>query len=532
MKILESVAGKLVMLVVASLVGFFGLATWYNMRVQEEANTHLLVLNGAQLADLVARATREAMLRNDRAAIHATIATLAGQRDIERIRIIDKEGRVAYSSNGSEVGTVIDTRQEQCVTCHIQKTPPSSLSMAQMVRRTTLGNHRVLGITHVISNEPDCSQAACHVHPASQRLLGVLDVALRLDIYDEARRSSAVQLLLASVLGILLACVVSALAVKRMVDRPVRAMIKSARALSQGDHSVRVPELTKDELGALAHAFNLMSRELEKAHSELLEWAQTLEHRVREKTDELERAQAQILQVEKLASLGRLAAVVAHEINNPLSSVVTYAKILLRRLSAREATKECAQNAQYLESIASEATRCGEIVASLLSFARQQGGEFQPVSLASVVQKSVFLVNHKLEMSAVSVKQELEELPPIMADPGQIQQALMALLINACEAMENGGSIILRTRAWEGGQLLQVEDTGSGMPSDVAAKAFEPFFTTKSATSGVGLGLSVVYGIVRRHGGRLDLKTAPGKGCRFTITLPQTPPESAQEGAS
>jgi histidine kinase len=241
MKIFESVAGKLVMLVVASLVGFFGLATWYNMRVQEEANTHLLVLNGAQLADLVARATREAMLRNDRAAIHANIATLAGQRDIERIRIIDKEGRVAYSSNGSEVGTIIDTKQEQCVTCHIQKTPPASLTMAQMVRRTTLGNHRVLGITHVISNEPDCSGSPCHVHPESQRLLGVLDVALRLDIYDEARRSSAVQLLLASVLGILLACVVSALAVKRMVDRPVRAMIKSARALSQGDHSVRVP---------------------------------------------------------------------------------------------------------------------------------------------------------------------------------------------------------------------------------------------------------------------------------------------------
>jgi signal transduction histidine kinase len=119
-----------------------------------------------------------------------------------------------------------------------------------------------------------------------------------------------------------------------------------------------------------------------------------------------------------------------------------------------------------------------------------------------------------------------------MADSGQIQQALMALIINACEAMENGGSIILRTRACEGGQLIDVEDTGPGMPSDVAAKAFEPFFTTKSATSGVGLGLSVVYGIVRRHGGRLDLKTAPGKGCRFTITLPHTPPDPAQEGAS
>ena len=110
--------------------------------------------------------------------------------------------------------------------------------------------------------------------------------------------------------------------------------------------------------------------------------------------------------------------------------------------------------------------------------------------------------------------------------------ALMALLINACEAMENGGTITVRTRTWEGGEVLEVEDNGPGMPPDVAARAFEPFFTTKNATSGVGLGLAVVYGIVRRHGGRVELKTAPGQGCRFTIYLSSTPPESMQEGAS
>lgn len=529
MKIFETVAGKLVMLVVASLVGFFGLATWYNLRVQEKASTHMLVQNGAQLADVVARAIREAMLRNDRAAIGATIETLSGQREIERIRIIDKEGKVGYSSAKGEIGTVLDTRQEQCVTCHVQPTPPTSLSTSEMVRRTSLGGHRVLGITHVIPNAPDCAGAPCHVHPTSQRLLGVLDVALRLEPFEEVRARNAIQLLVASLLGILLASVVSVLAVRRMVHRPVRAMIKSAKALAHGDHSVRVPEITRDELGVLAHTFNLMSRDLERAHSELLEWAQTLENRVDQKTAELERAQEQILQVEKLASLGRLAAVVAHEINNPLSSVVTYAKILLRRLAAKEETKEGAQSAQYLESIASEASRCGEIVASLLSFARQHGGEFEPVSLSSVVEKSVFLVNHKLEMSGVSVVLELASLPAIRADAGQLQQALMALLINACEAMERGGTVTIRTRAWERGQILEVQDTGAGMSPDVADKAFEPFFTTKSATSGVGLGLSVVYGIVRRHGGTIDLKTEPGKGCRLTLLLPGTQPGSVQE---
>ncbi len=532
MRIYESVASKVVMLTVGSLVVFFGLATWMNVDVQERASTRLLVLNGAQLADLVARATREAMLRNDRQAIGATISTLAGQREIERIRIINKSGRVAYSSDPSEVGGVIDTNQEQCVTCHKQKDPPTNLAAAEMIRRTIHDGHRVLGITHIINNEPDCISAPCHVHPAAQQIVGVLDVAMRLGPYDDARRSSTIQLIFFNMLGIILASVVAAASVRRMVHRPVRAMISSAEALARGDHTVRVPELTQDELGVLARTFNHMSRDLEKAHSELLEWAQTLEHRVHEKTDELERAQEQILQVEKLASLGRLAAVVAHEINNPLSSVVTYAKILLRRLAAKDATPECRQNAQYLESIASEASRCGEIVAQLLSFARQRGGEFVSVSLAGVVDKSVFLVNHKMEMVGVTVTRDLADLPPIHADPGQLQQALMALLINACEAMENGGRIVVRTREWGGGEILEVEDDGPGMPPDVAARAFEPFFTTKSATSGVGLGLAVVYGIVGRHGGHVELKTAPGQGCRFTIYLSKNPPQPAQEVTS
>ncbi len=532
MRIWESVAGKVMMLTVGSLVVFLGLATWINVQVQEAATTRLLTLNDAQLAELVVRATREAMLRNDRQAVGATIDTLAGQREIERIRIINKSGKVAFSSERSEVGTVIDTSQEQCVTCHKEKEPPTSLTTGQMVRRTTHGVYPVLGITNVIPNEPDCSGAPCHEHPTSQRLLGVLDIAMRLDPYDEARRSSAMQLIFFSALGIILTSIVTAVAVRRMVHNPVRAMITSAQALARGDHSVRVREMTRDELGLLAHAFNQMSRDLEKAHSELLEWAQTLEHRVQQKTDELERAQEQILQVEKLASLGRLAAVVAHEINNPLSSVVTYAKIMLRRLAGKEESPESAQAQQYLESIASEASRCGEIVAQLLSFARQRGGEFVPTNLGTVVEKSVFLVHHKLEMAGVTMEEELADLPPIKADSGQLQQALMALLYNACEAMENGGTITVRTRAWEGGEVLEVEDNGPGMPPDVAARAFEPFFTTKSATSGVGLGLAVVYGIVRRHGGRVDLKTAPGQGCRFTIYLSSTPPESMQEGAS
>ncbi|HHQ47876.1 MAG TPA: HAMP domain-containing protein [Acidobacteria bacterium] len=528
----RSIAGKLSLIISLSLVVVFGATALLNLTIQERAGMRILRLNGAQLADLVAGATRTAMLHNDREQIQKTIDTLASQRDIERIRIIQKGGRIAYSTDPTEIGTVIDMHEEQCVACHQKSQPPEDLPMEARARIVHRDDHRVLGITQTIRNEPDCSNASCHVHATSDHLLGVLDVNLALGPYDRARSESAAELLVASLLGIILVVGITVWASQRMVHKPVRMLIRETKKIAAGDLSARVPEASDDEIGALARTFNRMARDLEVARSELLEWGRTLEDRVRQKTEELQRAQHQILQVEKMASLGKLAAVVAHEINNPLASVVTYAKILVRRLRSHELTEECRQNLEYLESIASEATRCGEIVSQLLSFARRRGGEFGPTDINHVVEKSLFLVHHKLELSNVEAKTDLaQDLPEIIADSSQIQQALMALLINACQAMEDtGGEVHLTTRpAPEGGAVIEVADTGPGMPPEVAQHAFEPFFTTKEQGSGVGLGLSVVYGIVERHGGTIRLDTAVGEGCRFTISLPERPPHGVQD---
>jgi len=530
----RSIAAKLVLIITAFLIVIFGAAAALNLKIQAKGAMRILRLNGAQLADLVAAATREAMLHNDRAQIQKTIDTLVRQRDIERIRIIRKGGQIAYSTEPEEIGTQIDGHEEQCVACHQSHTPPETLPTEERARVVRRGNRRVLGITQTIRNAPDCSSAPCHVHEPDERLLGVLDVNLALDPYDAVLHESAAELLVASIVGILLVVAATTAATQRMVHRPVRKLIKETVKLASGDLSARVPELTDDEIGVLARAFNRMARDLEAAHRELLEWGRTLEERVRQKTEELERAQSQILQVEKMASLGKLAAVVAHEINNPLSSVVTYAKILVRRLKGQELTEEWEENRGYLESIASEAARCGEIVSQLLAFARRSGGEFIPTDVNEVVQKSLFLVHHKLKLSNVEARTELGEgLPRIVADPGQIQQALMALLINASQAMVEGGEVRITTRNADGGGVeIEVADTGPGMPPEVAQHAFEPFFTTKEQGVGVGLGLSVVYGIVERHGGEIELQTAPGKGCRFTLFFPGKPLEAGGEEAS
>jgi len=194
-------------------------------------------------------------------------------------------------------------------------------------------------------------------------------------------------------------------------------------------------------------------------------------------------------------------------------------------------TDDCRQNLEYLESISSEAARCGEIVAQLLTFAHRGSDSLAPINANDTIEKAIFLVNHQFELNAVDVERHLDpDIPAIIADQNKIQQALMALFINAAQAMYDGGCLDLTTRPVPKGLEIVVADNGPGMATDVARHAFEPFYSTKSEGSGVGLGLSVVYGIVKSHNGRIDLDTKPGEGCRFTIFLPHKPLEKAEEG--
>lgn len=526
----NSIAAKLTLMIIVSFLLVFGAAAWLNLKAQEHGITRILQKDGEQIATVVAGATRNAMLKNDRMRIQETIDTLARQGGIEIIRIIDKSGRVVYSTIKPEIGHQVTPHDGECLNCRESQEHGLELSdhsRTSVFKRT---HHRVLRITKVLKNERDCSNASCHVHAPTETVLGVLDVNFSLEPYDVERRNRSWELLFWSLIGLLIVAAITAAGVHHMVHRPVRKLTTKTEKLAKGDLSVRVPEVTHDELGILARTFNLMARDLEAARQELLEWGKTLENRVTRKTQELERAQEQILQVEKMASLGKLAAIVAHEINNPLSSVVTYAKILVRRLRSQELTEECRENLEYLETIASEAARCGEIVSQLLSFARRRGGEFSQADINQIIEKSLFLVRHKLEINNINATLKLDEsIPIVTADTSQIQQALLALLINAAQAIGSDGEIHLETQPKSDGVLIRVEDNGPGMDAEVIKHAFEPFFTTKKDGVGVGLGLSVVYGIVKRHGGRIEIDSHPGEGCRFEIFLPTNGPSAPTE---
>jgi two-component system NtrC family sensor kinase len=475
------------------------------------------------------------MLQDNPGEVKRIIDSVAAQQPVERIRVFDKQGRISTSSQGDEVGSYVDTDAEQCFACHQKDEPLDRLENVDRMR-IFLGptGERILGIIAPIRNEPECTNAACHAHDASQTVLGVLDVQLSLAVVDEDIAASERQMVIGLVTTALAILALVGLLAWRMVLRPVRRLTHAASLVAAGDLSSRVPVTSTDEIGELSDRWNTMVGELDRAQGELEDWGHTLERRVEEKTEELERAHQRMLLVEKMASLGKLAAVVAHEINNPLTGISTYARLLRRKLSNIETSAELGngETEKVLKLIDDEAVRCGNIVRNLLLFSRTPGVRFSEEDLAPLLDRCVMLVKHRAELEDVEIRLEIAEgLPRISCDASQIQQMILALVMNALEATPAGGYVALTARSRIDGEgiVVEVADSGRGIPTEHLDKIFEPFFSTKEEVTQVGLGLSVVYGIVNRHDGHIDVQSAPGSGTTFTITLPLKPTPTDEE---
>jgi two-component system NtrC family sensor kinase len=531
---LNSLTFRLTGTLIVTLVLLLALTAVVQVGLQERYARQAARINGLAMSETLYGALHTAMLSNDREGLHASVRTISEHDPNMRVRIFNKEGVIVFSSDTHEVGTQVNPRSEACFKCHQANQPIGKLPPGDRTRSFTLAGVPALGVILPIENEPSCATASCHAHPASKQLLGVLDVTLLLTRLEGARRETTL-LMVAATSGVLLLVVGVALFVVRdSVHRPIRALTRTLAALGTGDYSARYENGQISEFVYLGNSVNKMAQDLERANAQLVQWAQTLERRVDEKTAELRQAQDQMLRVERMASLGKLAAVVAHEINNPLSSVVTYSKVLLRRFSGHFGAKdETRESLNILEAIASESARCGEIVSNLLLFARRTGSHMEPTNVNQLIERALFLIKHKMDLAQVKPVLDLApQLPVIMCDPSQVEQALLALCINAVEAMPNGGTVTVRTYPMpDGGIATAVEDTGLGISDEVRAHIFEPFFTTKEEGEGkgLGLGLAVVYGIVQRHNGTIDVASAPGQGTRFTLTLPAAPTQAEGE---
>jgi two-component system NtrC family sensor kinase len=499
----------------------------FSFESTKEEFLRLVKSDVVRYSGLIKRATEDGMLLNNKEQVQATIERLAEGPEIASIRVYDKEGAIVMSAQQDEIGRLIGSASATCHSCHRSAvTRDDALLELQDLTRVDDGPE-VLRHLSVIQNEPNCATAACHAHPADQRVLGVLDLEMSMAPLDAVIERTRRQLLWTTVSLILVIGAVSALFIQQVVHRPVVKLYEGTQRIADGDLKTRVQVRGRHELAQLAKAFNQMAEDLSAARREVTQWSQKLEDKVVEKTEELSRAQRQVLQMEKMASLGKLSATVAHELNNPLSGVLTYARLVRRELDEQPLEREQREELnRYLSVIEKECQRCGGIVQNLLVFARRSSVAMAPVDLNEIVERSLMLVRHHLEISGVTVQCELlRDDSLIVADGGQLQQALMALLVNAIEAMKDvdgeEGELSVRLTGTEHEVQIDVADTGVGIAPEVLPQIFDPFFSTKEAENGVGLGLSVVYGIVDRHGGHIEVDSKVGQGTVFHIRLPR-----------
>jgi two-component system, NtrC family, sensor kinase len=305
--------------------------------------------------------------------------------------------------------------------------------------------------------------------------------------------------------------------ITRRTISPLEQMVAATKRISAGDLSVRVSASSRDEIGDLAASFNDMLSSLEAMKSELEEWGRTLEERVRQRSEELVTVQSRMAQSEKLASIGRLAAGVAHSINNPLGGILSLSMLALESADPTPALRE------DLKTIAEQALRCREIVKGLLDFSRESEARLVRTDVTPVVDATVSLLERQGVFHSIEVARRLETgLPSVLIDPGRLQEVLTSLVLNAVDAMEEGGVLTIETvEAPQTSEvLIRVQDTGRGIAPDVMPFIFEPFFTTKKVGKGTGLGLAIVHGIVTGAGGRVEVASSP-QGTTFTVRLPK-----------
>ena len=473
------------------------------------------------VSETVSASIRHAMLKDERGDAYAIIDNIGRQPQIAHVRIFNKEGRITFSTVPGERGQLVDKRAEGCSACHSENESLTVPIDALRARIYEGKQGRVLSMVTPIRSSPDCTTSACHAHPREKAVVGVLDLGVSLAPVDRDlvvfRR---VSLIVTALLALLLGAVFWWVAKARVV-RPVEALVQATRRVAHDELETEIHVDAKGELGLLAASFNEMIRSLRRVEGELQSLNEQLEAKVEERTGELRAAQDTLVRTEKLSSLGKLSASIAHEINNPLAGILTFAKLMIRTIEHGPVGEvERRTLVKQLALVQRETERCTAIVRNLLDFARERPLQLKNVDVNHVVEEVFSLVTNQTAILGVEVSKDLARVPMVEADFGQLRQAFINIVINGIEAIGKGGHLKVSTRPLpeENGVEIAFQDDGPGIPPELMQKIFDPFFTTKE--KGTGLGLSVVYGIVERHKGHVSVESEPGKGTRFTIRLP------------
>ena len=416
--IFKKIGIKLMVAVGLTAALIIGIAAYFYIAFQEKLLLAEVERHINQLSETVKYSTRFDMLANRRVHITNIIHSIGEEPGIPSIRIMNKEGLITYSADTTSIGNMVDKNAEACYVCHTANQPLERLDIKQRSRiyRQHPDSSRIMGLINPIYNESSCWEADCHVHPKEQTVLGVLDITIRLNPIDEKIQSAKLNSVAMTVIAILLLSAILGYLVKILLDKPIQALVKATQNVASGNLNYSIDSTSGDELGVLAQSFNNMTKKLAEAR-------------------------IQLFQSDKMASMGRLAAGVAHEINNPLTGILTYSSFLLKRF------KGDAETAKDLEVIVRETKRSREIVKGLLDFARQSIPKKNESELNEIIERAATVVENQLTLKNIKLMKELESnLPKTVVDTNQIQQVFVNLIVNASQAIEkDSGSIKVST---------------------------------------------------------------------------------------
>lgn len=521
---------KLIFSLTILIVAISGISGFLNLRSQKKQLVETMILGADQLSRSITGATWHAMLDDDRKAAYQIMQVIADKQGVDRIRMYNREGRMVFSTDLREQHSIASSTSEVCASCHSKDAIRNSPTEDARVRYAKSPDGvKTINMVAPIYNEPSCSNAACHAHRASTKVLGVVDVALRLDPVQKQTRVITLQTIGWTLLEVGIGAAFVILFTKRFVATPIRDLIAGTKAVSEMelDRPITIGAARRSqEVDELVDSFNRMRERVKVSVAELNDMQATLESKVEERTQQLKAAQKKLIQSDRLATLGQLAASVAHEINNPISGVLNLS-MLLERLMANGSFPHGreAEFRKYLSMISTETARVGRIVSDLLAFSRRSKPQRAPADLNKLVRATIGLADHKLKLISAEIILDLQEnLPLVECDSSQIQQVILNLVMNGAQAMQSsgGGRLIIRTRLIPQDESVEltVQDTGEGIAPENLSKIFDPFFTTKAEGKGVGLGLAVLYGIVKAHEGEVEVVSQRNQGTTFTITLP------------
>lgn len=506
-----ALATSLILLVTFALFAMVTLSS-INRIYESEA-----VMVAEMISETIISTTHHGMLNNDSQTVYQMISQAGHQPGVDHIRLLNKNGEIKYSTLKEEIGKKIDKDAESCSSCHREEVTDADTPLMNRSRRF-LNNQGlpVLGLAKGIYNEPACSNAACHFHSPEDKLVGVLDVIIPLSARDEQIaifRSNFVVFVSAMLVSLFFFLV---LLTHKYIKEPIRQLIFHTQKVAQGDFPEQMDTLPSTDMQELSNAFAVMTRSLHKARQQLHDANATLEERVAQRTDEIRAIQAQLNHSERLASIGEMAAGVAHEINNPLTSVMIFTSLLLKNPELDPTVKF------DLETILSETGRCASIVSRLLEFSRASIPHKGLYIVEDILDDTLHLLEHQEIFHNIEVvRRYAPNLPEAPCDRDQLKQVFMNILLNAAQAMRYGGVLTLEIDLDPSKEFLcaAMTDTGGGIPEEHLNRIFDPFFTT-NGTTGTGLGLSVSFGIISNHGGRIEVKNRIGDGATFVIWLP------------